>query len=102
MRESPRVPPFSEGEWARLRKHLGLPPRQAEIARHILCGKSDKRIADDMGISVSTVRTHLGRLLGKFGLSDRVELLLYLLARLRELDDRLDNAPECTAENELR
>jgi DNA-binding NarL/FixJ family response regulator len=84
MRETLRVPPFSEGEWTRIREHLGLPPRQAEIARHILCGRSDKQIADEMGISVATVRPHLGRLLGKFGLSDRVELPLYLLARLRD------------------
>ena len=83
MREGLRVPPFSEGEWTRLREHLGLPPRQAEIAKHILCGRSDKQIANEMGISVATVRTHLDRLLGKFGLDDRVELLLYLLARLR-------------------
>jgi len=102
MGDSPRVPAFSEAEWARLKEHLGLPPRQAEIARHILCGKSDKQIAHAMGISVATVRTHLGRLLGKFGLGDRVGLLLYLLARLRELGDRLDNAAERMAESELR
>ncbi len=102
MKGNRRVPPFSEGEWARLKEHLGLPPRQAELARHILCGRSDRQIAGEMGISMATIRTHLRRLLAKYGLSDRVELLLYLLARLREVGDRSDNAAERRPENPLR
>lgn len=94
MKGNPRVQPFSEGEWARLKEHLRLPPRQAEIARHILCGKSDKQIAGEMGISVGTVRTHMSRLLGRFGLGDRVELLLYLLACLRQQCYPLDDTAE--------
>lgn len=93
MRECLRVPPFSEREWTRLREHLALPPRQAEIARHILCGRSDKQIANEVGIAVATVRTHLDRLLGKFGLNDRAELLLHLLARLRDTLERCQGSP---------
>ncbi len=94
MKGNPRVQPFSEREWAHLKEHLRLPPRQAEIARHILCGQSDKQIAREMGISLGTVRTHLSRLLGRFGLGDRVELLLYLLACLRQQCYPLDETPE--------
>jgi DNA-binding NarL/FixJ family response regulator len=73
----------SEQEWSQLKKHLGLPPRQAEIARHIMCGESDKQIARAMGISITTVRTHVGRLFRKLDLSDRTELVLHVFACLR-------------------
>ena len=94
MRGSRNVQPFSEAEWAHFKESLRLPVRQAEIAKHILCGKSDKLIACEMGISVATVRTHMSRLLGKFGLGDRVELLLYLLASLRQQCHPFDDTHE--------
>ena len=74
---------FSDGEWTRAQQHLELSPRQAEIVRHILQGKSDKQIAIDMGISLATVRTHLRRLFAKHNLNDRLELTLLMLATLR-------------------
>jgi len=74
---------FSDGEWARAVRQLELSPRQAEIVRHILQGQSDKQIAMDMGISLSTVRTHLRRLFAKYQLGDRLELTLLMLATLR-------------------
>ncbi|MBN1507424.1 MAG: helix-turn-helix transcriptional regulator [Sedimentisphaerales bacterium] len=76
----------SEQEWARLQEHLHLPARQAEIARHIMSGKSDKQIARAMGISITTVRTHVSRVFRKFDLSDRGELMLHVFACLRQSD----------------
>ena len=73
----------SEQEWSRLRNDLRLPPRQAEIARHIMCGESDKQIARAMGISITTVRTHVSRLFRKLDLNDRTELVLHVFAWLR-------------------
>lgn len=102
MRANARVPPFSEEEWARLKRRLSLPAQQAELVRHILCGRSDKQIAREMGISIATVRTYLGRLLSRFGLSSRVQLLLYLLARLRGLTEPPENAGERTPEEQPR
>lgn len=77
---------FSEQEWTQLKQHLHLPPRQAEIARHIMCGKSDKQIASAMGISITTVRTHVSRLFRKLDLNDRMELMLHVFACLRQYD----------------
>jgi DNA-binding CsgD family transcriptional regulator len=76
----------SEQEWARLSEHLHLPPRQAEIAKHIMSGKSDKQIARAMGISITTVRTHVSRVFRKFDLNDRAELMLHVFACLRQSD----------------
>ena len=77
-------PLLSNQEWAQLTQRLELTPRQAEIVQHLLLGKSDKQIARELGISVPTVRTHMGRLFHKLGLRDRVELILYVFACLRE------------------
>jgi DNA-binding NarL/FixJ family response regulator len=74
---------LSEQEWTRLKEELGLPPRQAEIARCLLRGMSDKQIAGAAGISVNTVRSHMTRLFGKFSTNDRIELILCLFGHVR-------------------
>jgi DNA-binding NarL/FixJ family response regulator len=51
-----------------------------------MSGRSDKQIAREMGISISTVRTHVSRLFRKFDLSDRMELMLHVFACLRQCD----------------
>jgi DNA-binding NarL/FixJ family response regulator len=83
MAATAHVELLSEQEWSQLNEHLGLPPRQAEITRQILHGKSDKQIARELGISLPTVRTHTSRLFRKLGLSDRVELILYVFTCMR-------------------
>lgn len=78
-----RWPLVSTQEWVQLTRSLELSPRQADIVKHLLRGESDKQIARDLKISVPTVRTHLRRLFQKFGVSDRVELILYIVACLQ-------------------
>jgi len=73
---------ISEQEWDQLQHYLDLSPRQAEIVREILHGKSDKQIARELDIALPTVRTHLGRLFQKYDLNDRVELILHVFASL--------------------
>jgi DNA-binding NarL/FixJ family response regulator len=82
---------FSESEWVELVRDLCLPPRQAEVAKHLLLGQSDKQIAIAMQISVAAVRAHLSRLFSKFGLQDRTELILYMFIHFR----RKCHANEC-------
>ncbi len=78
----------SDQEWILLRRTAGLSPRQADIVKHIVRGQSDKQIASELNITVPTVRTHLERLFRKFDLNDRVELLVYVFALLRQSWDR--------------
>lgn len=84
MTVATHTPLFSEQEWTRLQERLHLPQRQAEITRHIMGGKSDKQIARAMGISITTVRTHVTRLFRKFDLNDRMELMLHVFTCLRQ------------------
>ncbi|MBN1360477.1 MAG: helix-turn-helix transcriptional regulator [Sedimentisphaerales bacterium] len=70
-------------------EELDLSKRQGEIVRCLLRGKSDKQISAVLGISVPTVRTHMSRLFRKFGVNDRVELILLMLSRLRQGADKV-------------
>ena len=63
---------------------LHLSPKQARIVGLILEGKRDKQIAATLKMSISTVRTHLGRIFIRLGVADRVELLVHVFGRFRE------------------
>ncbi len=75
---------LSESEWTHLKEDVGLAPRQAEVLRCVLGGMGDKQIACAAGISVNSVRSHLARLFRKFGVNDRVDLILWVLGHLKE------------------
>jgi len=69
---------FSEKEWAELLQELLLSPRQAQVVKCLLSGYSDKQIAQELSLSKATVRTHMERIFGRFGVQDRTELVLYV------------------------
>ncbi len=54
-------------------------PREVEAARLVAEGLSNQEIADRLGVSRLTVRTHLSHVYDKLGLSNRVELALYVV-----------------------
>ncbi|WP_376792665.1 response regulator [Thermoflexus sp.] len=54
-----------------------LTPRELEVLRLIAMGYTNRQIAEELGISVRTVETHRANLMGKLGLSSRVELVRY-------------------------
>ncbi len=58
-----------------------LTPREREIVLQVAAGKSNKRVAADLGISESTVKLHLHRAFAKLRVANRVQLSL--LARER-------------------
>jgi len=53
-----------------------LTPREVEIVGLVGRGLGNKEIARRLGVSVTTVRTHLGKVYGKLGTASRVELAL--------------------------
>lgn len=63
-----------------LRDRFALTPREAEIARCVFAGKSDARLAADLDIAFSTVRTHLKRIYAKLSVTSRTELIHRVLA----------------------
>jgi len=50
-----------------------LTPRELAVLRHMADGRSNKEIASALGISERTVKTHLGHLFDKLGVTSRTE-----------------------------
>ncbi len=57
---------------------LAMTTRESEIAELIAVGASNRRIAEKLCISERTVKAHLGVICKKVGISDRLQLALYM------------------------
>jgi DNA-binding NarL/FixJ family response regulator len=68
-----------------------LTRREREVLELIAGGRSNKRIALELGISEKTVKTHVGHLLAKLGVSDRTQAAM--LAVRQGLGDPPRSAP---------
>jgi len=55
----------------------GLTEREKEVLLLIAEGRSNKEIADELHISIKTVKTHVSNLLMKCELEDRTQLAVY-------------------------
>ena len=53
-----------------------LTRRETEVLQLIVGGRSNKRISLELGIAEKTVKTHVGHLLAKLGVSDRTQAAL--------------------------
>lgn len=65
-------------------EHLGseeLSPREVEILRHIAAGLSNKEIANELGVSDETIKTHLKSAFAKLNVSDRSHAIATALSR---------------------
>lgn len=91
-REVPVVPPrhriqmrpvgssmFSEHAWEEIARSLRLSGRELQIVRGIFDDEKDLAIAQRIGISLSTVHTHVERLHRKLAVMDRPQLLLRVM-----------------------
>ena len=50
-----------------------LTPRESDVLKEIVSGKSNKEIASELNVSEATVKTHINSLLGKLGVTDRTQ-----------------------------
>jgi NarL family two-component system response regulator LiaR len=58
-----------------------LTPREHEVLELIAAGRSNKRIALELGIAEKTVKTHVGHLMAKLGVADRTQAALLAVRR---------------------
>lgn len=54
-------------------KTYGLTPREVEVLRLLAAGRTNRQIAEELFISESTAGVHVSHILGKLGVSGRVE-----------------------------
>lgn len=54
-----------------------LTDREEQVLVIVACGRTNAEIADDLSISLSTVKTHLASLMTKLGARNRVELAMW-------------------------
>jgi DNA-binding CsgD family transcriptional regulator len=63
------------------RRRYGISEREMDVIALVSRGLSNKEIADKLGVSYTTVRTHVYNVFKKTGAASRVELLRILSAR---------------------
>ena len=67
-----------------------LTEREVEVLQLVAQGRSNRDIAEQLGISEATVRTHVSNILGKLNLGSRTQAALYALreglASLHDVD----------------
>lgn len=56
---------------ANLEQALGLTRTEARVAHHLFCGRTAEETAEDLQVSLDTIRTHIKRTYAKLGVSSR-------------------------------
>lgn len=70
--------PHSESDTARQDLARTLTERELDVARAVARGLSNAQIAADLFISVTTVKTHVGRILEKLQVANRVQIAAHI------------------------
>lgn len=58
---------------------IRLTPRELEVVELLIAGRANREIASTLGVETKTVKSHVGRLLQKFGVPNRVALTVRAL-----------------------
>ena len=61
--------------WALRKRYEGLTERERQVMGHVASGRVNKRIADELGLSVVTVKVHRGQVMRKMEAKSVAELV---------------------------
>ncbi len=75
------LPLPTAGERPRQIDPCPMSTREVEVLRRLAKGMVYKQIATELGLSTSTVRTHLHNVYGKLGVMDRAQAVLIATER---------------------
>jgi DNA-binding NarL/FixJ family response regulator len=78
--EAPRVCPVCGGR-LRPKEREVLTPREKEVGVLLIQGLGDKEIARELGITTSTVKTHVANILQHLGVTNRTQAAVVLLSQ---------------------
>jgi len=82
---------LTQEEWDTVGRHLGLSPRELQLARCLFEDLSEAAIADQLCLSPHTVDTYSRRLKAKVGASTRAGVIVALLMAWRVHQTGLDS-----------
>jgi DNA-binding NarL/FixJ family response regulator len=68
-----------------------LSQRECEVVDWLVQGLSNREIAQQMGLSQHTIKNYVFRIFEKMGVSNRVELLFFVLSESRSMDPEVSN-----------
>ncbi len=74
-----------------LNLEYNLSKREIEILKLVCDGKNNKAISEALSIAVNTVKKHMGNILYKFKVENRLQLVNYLIKKEKELFDLFIN-----------
>ena len=80
-RDSRYFPPLALDRLAERMPAVDLTPRETEVLLCITQGRSNREIAEQLGIAEKTVRIHVSSVLDKMGARDRTQATIYALQR---------------------
>ena len=75
-----------------------LTPRELDVLRELTASRTNEEIAEALGLSVNTVRTHIQNMLGKTWFSNRLELAINAKASGIVVSDETLRSSESTKE----
>ncbi|MBI4443105.1 MAG: response regulator transcription factor [Acidobacteria bacterium] len=71
----------TQGETPSEQAKTGLSPREMDVIQLVVQGYKNKDIAEKLFISEKTVKNHLSAVFNKLGVSDRLEMTLYVFEK---------------------